>query len=199
MACDICLRDYHTKDLAFLCTIDARNRLYPPRLTHAQLLLENDSLKAKVIATDSPTSPSALEAQRTTLDEESSRIFATASKLRSEIAAARAEIRERRELLEKKRERLGEVRDGIVEARKAEKEDVERAMRVSKLKWAQVAEESARYRAFLCQEAARLYGLKKTKPSGSGGGSKYVYYLARQPVVDLTNMNGKPIFYTEGI
>ena len=67
------------------------------------------------------------------------------------------------------------------------KEEVERKTGVGRLHWAQAAEETARYRAFLCTEAARLYGVKKTKSSAG----KYTYHIARLPVVELTNMNSK--------
>jgi hypothetical protein len=193
MACDICLRDVHTKDLAFLCPVDARNQLYTPRLALAHLYLENDSLKSQVTDT-LPTPP-----ERTiAVEEDTSRILAAAQKLRSEIAAARAEVRERRAALEKKREQLAEAREKVEGERRRQKvrDEVERKTSIRRLQWAQAAEEMARHRAFLCNEAARLYGVKK----GKGSGGKYVYYLARLPVVELTNMNGKlPLFHEYSI
>ncbi|KAK0383964.1 hypothetical protein NLU13_8053 [Sarocladium strictum] len=182
MACDICLRDVHTKDLAFLCPVDARNQLYAPRLALAHLLLDGDTLKAQV------TDISPLPSERTTtVQDDTTRILASAEKLRSDIQAAREEIRQRRAALERKREQLGEVREKVVGERRRQKvrDEVERKTSVRRLQWAQAAEEMARHRAFLCNEAARLYGVKK----GKGSGGKYVYYLARLPVVELTNMN----------
>lgn len=184
MACDICLRDAHTKDLAFLCPVDARNQLYAPRLALAHLYLEGDSLKAQI--TDHK--PSAVD-RTAAVEDETSRLVEAAERLRAEIQAARAEVRERREALSRKREMMGEARQRVEGERRRErlKEEVERKTGVGRLQWAQAAEETARYRAFLCTEAARLYGVKKTKSSAG----KYTYHIARLPVVELMSMNSK--------
>ncbi|XP_044719932.1 vacuolar sorting and autophagy-related subunit [Hirsutella rhossiliensis] len=192
MECDICFRGYDAKRLPFLCAVDARNQIYQGRINTLQLLFENEKLQNDVdhVLTDS-TKPTkdALDlvlAQQRLAEDRTDQILAAADKLREEIQAARDEVKARKSALARRKSDLASVSDGLLERRARQQHEVDKSTQMLRFRWSQSAQDLARTRAFLCNEAVRLYGLKRTKKGSTG---RYDYHIGRVPVVDLTSMD----------
>lgn len=188
MDCSICQREHDAKRRPFLCAVDARNLIYESRIAHAQALIQNELYQSKIanILKSSPSSGN-ISSQKLTAEEDTQRILAAAQKLKLDIQKARDDIQERKTAILRRRQELVSVRKDAEERRPKLMRDLRRNAENVSDRWFQDADEMASTRSFLCLEAARLYGLKKTK--GSGG--RHNYSLGRIPVVDLTGMNCK--------
>ncbi|KAK2594797.1 hypothetical protein QQS21_007484 [Conoideocrella luteorostrata] len=192
MQCDICHRGHDAQKLPFLCAVDARNNLYEGRMRNLQAILENENLQDNIASlfTDSDkTSPIALEqslARQCIAEDRTNQILAAAEKLREEIKAAREEIRTRKGQLARRRSDFASVSDGLVQRRVIQEQELVKSAQVLRFRWAQKAEATANTRAFLCTEAIRLYGLRRTKKGSSG---RYDYHLGRVPIIDLAGMD----------
>ncbi|CAM1504519.1 Fc.00g021100.m01.CDS01 [Cosmosporella sp. VM-42] len=187
MECDICQRGHDAKRLPFVCAVDARNQIYEGRIKNLQLLMENADLQKQVSdLLEGKEAIEKLQAQQRMAEDRTTQILAAADQLRNEIKAAKDEIQARKAALTHRRSDLSSSSEGVAERRVKQQAEVEKSIDMVKYRWAQSAEDMARTRCFLCKEAARLYGLKRTKKASSG---RYEYYLGRVPVVDLTAMN----------
>ncbi|KAH8899361.1 hypothetical protein GQ53DRAFT_741482 [Thozetella sp. PMI_491] len=202
MNCSICRRQHSAQKLPFLCAVDARNVLYDGRVETARALLETEELERQVNealslsdpagATSKPPSAARARLERLRSEEAAARdrtqqIMAQADKLRAEVEAARKEIREKKESIEKRKEELATVSDGITGRRSRQLDDTQRAIQVTKYKWARSADTMAATRAFLCEEAARLYGLRQIKK-----GNARRYELGGIEIADLHTMSNMP-------
>lgn len=191
MDCDICRARHDAKRKPFLCAVDARNRIYDLRMTNVHSLVENESLQQQIshllADTTRPTKDAmdAAFAQQRLTDDRTGQILAAADRLRDEIKAARDEARARRAALARRKSDLASVSNGLPERRAKQQKVVEQSTQMVSFRWSQSAEDMARTRAFLCTEALKLYGLKRTRKGSSG---RYEYSMGRVPVVDLTSM-----------
>jgi len=188
MDCDICHRGHDPQRLPFLCTVDARNQVYDARLKNLHLLIENDTLQAQIAkaSADGPATADLTLAHQRLAEDRADQILAAADKLRTEIQAARDEIKTRRAALARRRSDLSSVSTGLADRRARQQHEVEKSTQMLRFRWSQGAEEMAQTRAFLCTEALRLYGLKRTRKSNT---SRYDYQIGKVPIVDLTSMD----------
>lgn len=193
--CDVCRRPHDSRRLPFLCAVDARNRLYEGRLQSAVAMMDNDALEHKVNAALSSN-----ESMRTAVMDEwrsleaaamdkTSQIIAQADRLKVEIDAALQEISRKREMISRRRSDLASVSSGIPSRRSRQLDEVERAIQMTRYKWNRCAGTMAATRAFLCEEAARLYGLRQVKK-----GSSKRYEIGGVEIVELHAMNGKSCY-----
>lgn len=192
MECDICHRGHDAQRLAFLCAVDARNSLYEGRMQNLQLILENEVLQNQVNDFSAESTSEGKDAfdlslaQHGVAEDRTNQIVATANKLRDEIEAAREEIRTRKAALARRRSDLASVSHGLAERRMRKQQELDKSAQMVKFRWSQRAEATANTRAFLCTEAIRLYGLKRSRKGSSG---RYEYQIGRVPIVDLTAMD----------
>jgi hypothetical protein len=206
MQCDICLRSGSSK-LPFLCPVDARNALYEPRIQHARVLLEKDALDKQISAITAPeeTEPVAgysgagtsepksfldVEnslAETAAAEERTRRIIEAADELKGKVQAARADIARRRAILERRRSELATAANGQDLRRAKSLEDLEKKTKMTNYKWNQLHTTTAQSRAFLCGEAAKLYGLQRLRSSNGGWSNEYS--IANVNIVDLRAMN----------
>jgi hypothetical protein len=197
--CDVCRRP-HSQKLPFFCAMDARNQLYETRLQNAKLLIENDILEHQINAIVSPPQDatrqedSAVKAQlvqswkseQAAALDRTSQIIAQAERLRLESDAARKELHDRKESIRRRQSDLVSVSEGIAARRSRQVEDIERSIHMSNYKWNRSADQMCATRAFLCEEAARLYGLRQVRK----GASKR-YEIGGVEIIELHAMNGK--------
>ncbi|KAL2256658.1 hypothetical protein VTK26DRAFT_1347 [Humicola hyalothermophila] len=198
MNCSICHRPHHARKLPFLCAVDARNRLYESRVEYARALIENEEVESRVNAVladeesgereqKQPCSSARiawLTAEEQAAADRTSQIIAQADRLKDEIDAARREIAERKNAIARKKSDLAAVTAGTLARRNRQLEEVERSTQRLKYKWNRSADTMAATRAFLCEEAARLYGLRQVKK-----GSAKRYEIGGVEMFDLHAMN----------
>lgn len=203
MECGICHREHHPQRLPFLCAVDARNSIYEPRISHLQLLVQNESLRRQVdedlglshrhpFDARTKTALDASNARTNLIEDRTSQILAAADALRNEIKAARDEIRAKKSALERRRSELASTSEGLKESRQRRLASLRKSTDELKVKWDGTAGELSESRKFLCLEAASLFGLKQV-PAGVGPSlhSRHVeYYLGQVPITDLTDLNG---------
>jgi hypothetical protein len=207
MQCDICFRTGGRK-LPFLCPTDARNQLYEARIQNAQVLLEQDTLKQEIAtllssyphsdkATKAQTLPSRLESdeavsERAQAIDRTQQIIAHADELQVKLDKAREEIAKKKDILARRRSELASATNGVEARRARQNDEVERAIRMIKYKWNNIHSVTATSRAFLCGEAARLYGLRKIRRTSDGSEE---YRIGGISIVDLRAMNCEsPLF-----
>ncbi|WQF87425.1 hypothetical protein CDEST_12439 [Colletotrichum destructivum] len=196
MNCNVCQRPHNPQRLPFLCAVDARNHCYEGRLKNLQLLMENESLQNQINALlaqdasgDAPNPTIAAEHSTSELkraEDRTDHIIAQADKLRDEIAAARREIVDRKAAIACRKSELASASSGIAVRRNRQLEESERSISVAKYKWARSADQMSSTRAFLCMEAAKLYGLRRVK---KGSSSRYDFKIGGVDIVDLSSMN----------
>jgi predicted nucleic acid-binding Zn-ribbon protein len=193
MECDICYRGHHPQRLPFICAVDARNQAYEGRLKNLQILLENETLRSQIgglIADKGKPGTDALEAARADqarAQDKTAQILEAADRLRDDIKAARDEIRARKADLARRKADLATVSDGLADRRTRQLNDVQRSTQMLRYRWSQSAEEMAGTRAFLCAEAADLYGLRRVASKIKKNAAEY--YLGRVPIIDLMSLN----------
>lgn len=190
MECDICFRGHDANRLPFVCAVDAQNQVYQGRFQSLRLLFESEKLQADIdqAVTDSPQpSLDLMFVQQRQVQDRTDQILAAADKLRAEIQAARDEVRARKLALARRRSDLASVSGGLLDRRARQHHEVDKASQILRFRWSQSAQELAHTRAFLCSEAVRLYGLKRTKKGSTG---RYDYHIGRVPVLDLATMDG---------
>lgn len=199
MQCDICFRTGGHK-LPFLCPTDARNVLYEPRLENARVLLEKDALDHQVTAiisndkTAGPTFTSvrtSWDIEKTNIEadlhiDRTQQIIAQADELRKKIDAAKAEIAQKKAAIARRKSELTSASNGLEARRAKHLEDIEKKTKTTKYKWNQMHYTTTQSRAFLCAEAAILYGLRRTKETDVWLDE---YSIAGIPIVDLRSMN----------
>jgi hypothetical protein len=206
MQCDICFRTGGSR-LHFLCPTDARNRLYEPRIQNAQVLLEKDALDQQITTLLSPlsqapgqkitssqgpaTGPSlaAILAEKEQIVNRTQQIITQADELRAKVENAREEIAKKKALLARRKSDLASALNGVDSRRTRQVEDVEKGIRMTKYKWNQGHATTAASRAFLCGEAAKLYGLKRARRNNG----LEEYRIGGVSIIDLRIMNSKVI------
>jgi hypothetical protein len=202
MQCDICFRTGGQR-LPFLCPTDARNQLYVYRVQNAQMLLEKDALDQEISALVSNPSGGAVQEEdhdrigRTTAEvteilaerqqavERTERIIAHAEELRIKVEQARQELTQRKVKLSGKKSELASASSGLAARRARRTEDAEKSIRMTKYKWNQAHTVTASSRAFLCGEAAKLYGLRRVRRSSG----TEEYKIGGISIVDLRTLN----------
>ena len=197
--CAICRRPHNAKKLPFYCAVDARNVLYETRIEVAQALIETEDAERRAEAVlpsqegvpkDQKPKPGAhadwLRAEEAAARDRTSQIIARADLLRSEIDAARREIVAKKDLIARKRSDLAAVSAGIPTRRSRQLEEVERSNQRLRYKWNRSIDTMAGTRAFLCEESARLYGVRQVKK-----GSVKRYEIGGVEIFDLHAMNSE--------
>ncbi|TQS35512.1 hypothetical protein Golomagni_04067 [Golovinomyces magnicellulatus] len=197
MQCDICLRPGGSK-LPLLCPTDARNYLYEPRIKNAIALIEKDALDQQVTASlsqsnESPDSVSvttsisaiAIQAERDQVSDRTQLIIAKADELRDKVERARQDVVRKKTILSQKKLNLASA-SSVINARRSRLiDDIEKSIQMIKVKWSQKHATTMSARAFLCGEAARLYGLKKVRNKSN----KDEYKIGGSPIIDLERLN----------
>lgn len=197
--CDVCRRP-HSQKLPFLCAMDARNQLYEGRLQNAKTLMENDILERQINAIISPFQDDAWQkdssvkarlveswkSEQAAAVDRTSQIIAQAERLRLETDAARKELQDRKESVRRRKSDLVSVSEGIAARRSRQIEDIERSIHMSNYKWNRSADQMCATRAFLCEEAARLYGLRQVRK-----GALKRYEIGGVEIIELHAMNSK--------
>lgn len=198
--CSICHRPHHAQKLPFFCAVDARNHLYESRVEYARALMQAEAAESEANAVlssaaaegagDDAPNPGAraswLTAEERAAADRTSQIIAQADRLKSEVDAARREIAARRDAIARRRSDLAAVTAGTAARRARQLDEVERATQRLRYKWNRSADTMAATRAFLCEEAARLYGLRQIKK-----GSVKRYEIGGVEMFDLHAMNGE--------
>lgn len=208
MQCDICHRDA-SGALPFNCTICARNVLYQPRLKHAQLLLDKESLEKQVdqslsgrlrpVKTSSSSSLEKQEANpawviqrassdQTALEEQTKAIHSHIQILRQETQTMKADIAARRVRLLQRRSELASAQKDHSHAQNTSKEPLEKYIRRITHRWDVLHRKTAESRLLLCREAALLYGLQHRKRK-KGARGRDVFTIGGLPIIDLRDLN----------
>ena len=202
MQCDICLRAGGQK-LPLLCPTDARNQLYEPRIQLAEVLIEKDALDQQITASLSSRSKlgeqevdrpgisrlpvDMIIAEKEQAEDRTQQIIAHADELRANIEKAREEIARRKAATRHRRSEREAISNGLEARRARQMEEVEKAVRMTRYKWNQVHSITASSKAFLCGEAAKLYGLRKVKRNNGAE----EYRIGGVSIVDLRAMNSE--------
>jgi hypothetical protein len=114
-------------------------------------------------------------------------IIAHADELRIKVEKAREEIAKKKAIIERRKSELAAASNGVEARRTRQIEEVEKSIRMSKYKWNQTHAVTASSRAFLCGEAAKLYGLRWVKKNGG----LEEYKIGGIGIIDLRAMNSK--------
>lgn len=197
--CDICHRAHDGTKLPFLCVVDARNRLYEARVQNATSLIRNDNLEQQVnalisssqdenerTASSNKVRVANWKSEQAAAVDRTAQIIAQADKLKAEVDAARKEIQARKDGLSRRKSDVAAVSEGIAARRNRQIEDIERSVQMSKYKWNRSADAMAATRAFLCEEAARLYGLRQIRK-----GNQKRFEIGGVEIIDLHALNSE--------
>jgi len=184
MNCSICHRPHGAKKLPFLCAVDARNRLYESRVEIAQALIQNEEAEWQAGRVSDAHAASVCEEQAAR--DRTSQIIAQADRLRAEVDSARKEIDAKKDAITRRKSDLLSVSSGSAARRSRQLEETERSSQRIKFMWNRSAETMAGTRAFLCEEAARLYGLRQVKK-----GNTKRYEIGGIEIIDLHAMNSE--------
>ena len=208
MQCDVCQRTASGK-LPFNCTLCARDTLYQPRLKHAQILLEKESIEKQIersvggdprIARSSSSSSSGKQevnpawtiqrglADQTTAEEQTQAIHTHLQLLRQEIHKMKAEIVTRKARLVRRRSELASAKQELSHSQDTAQEPLEKTIRRTTHRWDVLYAKTAESRLFLCREAARLYGLQQHKRK-KGVRARDMYTIGGTPIADLRDLN----------
>jgi hypothetical protein len=187
MSCNVCGRLHNVEKLPFLCVVDARNELYEHRFAHAHALIEREKLENQANTAiveegrfDTLQTSQQLSADRT------NQIIAQADRLRQEVEQAKKDLAKRRAALRSRKADFDTVTEGVDARRARQLKEMETSISVVKYKWRQIAEITATNRAYLCMEAARLYGLRRVKKANVAK-----YEIGHVEMVELFGMNSK--------
>jgi hypothetical protein len=202
MQCNTCSRTGGRK-LPFLCTTDARNQLYEPRIQNARVLLEKDALDQEIttLLASKPdhddTHPhkavtdrldlGRLLAKRDQAADRTQQIIAHADELRVKVEQAKEELAKKKAVISRRKSELTSALNGIEARRKRQTEEVEKSIRMTKYRWNQTHSVTASSRAFLCGEAAKLYGLRRVRRNGD----LEEYCIGGIAIMDLRSLNSK--------
>ena len=200
MQCDICLRTGGHK-VPFLCPTDARNRLYEPRIQHARVLVEKDALDQEITtlvasrpshdgpsphkATTDQTDVSGLLAETDQTVDRTQQIIAHADELRAKFEKAKEEITKKKAVISRRKSEFATASNGVEARRRRQIEEVEKSIRMTRYKWNQTHNVTASSRAFLCGEAAKLYGLRRVRRNGG----LEEYRIGGITIMDLRSLN----------
>lgn len=171
-------------------------------MQHAQVLLENDALDKRI--TSLLTSHSEVTEQddlpavsrqlvdRLTIEKEQAvdrtqQIIACADELRAKVERAREQAARRKATISRRKLEREQAASGLDARRARQADEVEKSIRMTKYKWNQLHAVTASSRAFLCGEAAKLYGLRRLRRNGV----LEEYMIGGIGIVDLRAMNSK--------
>jgi hypothetical protein len=206
MHCYTCLRAGSSK-LQFLCPTDARNVLYEPRVENIRILLEKEALDRRIteiVSRDVKTTvddttfknaplevTSRWDVERAAAEEQAAidrtrEIIAQADEFRAKIEQARAEIETRKAAISKRKSDLADSKARFEQKTAKLLDSIDKKIKMRKYQWNDMHRETALARAYLCGEAARLYGLRFVK---SPDASSERYYIAGIPIMNLNSMN----------
>ncbi|KAK4141875.1 UV radiation resistance protein and autophagy-related subunit 14-domain-containing protein [Dichotomopilus funicola] len=215
MNCSICHRPHSASKRPFLCAVDARNCVYEARIEYVKALMESEAAERQVdaVATtptsekkrDRQTKEEEIMASRARLDhlrsmesasrDRTAQIISQADRLQAEVESARAAIAEKNARLARRRTELASVSAGTGPRRTRQLGEAEMGLQRLRYKWNRCADSVAETRGFLCEGAARLYGLRQVRKGagggsggGSGGGGKR-YEIGGVEIFDLHAMN----------
>lgn len=203
MQCDICFRPY-SKELPFLCAVDARNQLYPARLEIARVLLEKDALSREVeaetsfaVKSQAPSDSSSARlildrniAEREAAEDRTLQIIAHADELREKINQAKAIRAAKKASVQRRRSELASAKNGFEKPWQARIEEADKSIKRTRFKWNKQSETIAEARTYLCCEAAKLYGLRNGRVKKSGTLSEE-YRIGGISIMDLREMNSR--------
>ena len=205
MQCDVCHRTASSK-LPFNCTTCARDILYQPRLKHAQLLLEKESIEkqversikgsAKSSSSSAPEkqgiSPAWIvrraSAEKTTCEEQTETIHSHIQVLRQETQAMKADIAARRRTLQQKRLELVSAQQELSNFQNTAPEPLTARINKINYRWGKMHAKIAEGRLFLCREVADLYNLQHHRRK-KGVKGRDIYTIGGVPITDLRDLN----------
>jgi hypothetical protein len=124
------------------------------------------------------------KSEREAAIDRTSEIAGMTRQLKTDIDATRKEIERIRGNIGRRKSDLASASNGIDARRSRLLDETERSMQMTRYKWNRGADSMAATRAFLCEEAARLYGLRQVKK-----GNLKRYELGGIDIVDLHAMN----------
>lgn len=115
-------------------------------------------------------------------------IIRKADALRTSVTHARASIAIRKAELAARARALEKARNGLAARQQKALDDLAKASKMNTYRWNHAHALTVQARAFLCYQAANLYGLQRVRARGGGGGEEYMIGGVR--IVDLRYMNG---------
>lgn len=208
MQCYICQRPPSTR-LPFNCPNCARSALYQPRIQHAELLLNIESIGQEVerntggaqlstIASNTTGSYArahptfAIErtaAERVVLTEQTEKILVHAEILRRQVEETKSYLAKQRVENTNRRSDLEAATKKLSQRQGSDFEPVQKSIGRVQSHWDVLHARTAESRTFLCKEAAQLYGLQQRKRKKG----RDLYYIGGLPIPDLRELNSKAI------
>lgn len=209
MQCDICQRT-STSRLPFNCTTCARNALYALRVKHAQILLEGEALgeevEKNVTSRQTRESQSGeqdwlheahpthaierLAAERVVMEEKTATVVARVDTLRKQLEEMKTYISKKKLELYERRSNLEVATKRMNKGPKQDLDPFEKDIRRTQSRWESLHSKTAEARAFLCREAAHLYGLQQRKRK-KGMPGRDLYLIGGAPICDLRDLNSR--------
>ncbi|KAJ4408667.1 hypothetical protein N0V85_004198 [Neurospora sp. IMI 360204] len=185
ICCSLCDRSHHGR-VPFLCAVDARNRLYPLRVQNARALIENEELERTVGEEEASKKPylDRLKTEMAAANARTAEIMAQCERLKRQTEQTRKEVEKKKDVLARKESDLSAMSTGVAARRNRQLEETQESIRRIRFKWAACADTMASTRSFLCEEAARLFGLRQIRK-----GSSKRYELGGVEIIDLHALN----------
>ncbi|KAK3498227.1 UV radiation resistance protein and autophagy-related subunit 14-domain-containing protein [Neurospora crassa] len=188
ICCSLCDRSHHGR-VPFLCAVDARNRLYPLRVQNARVLIENEELE-RTVGEEEAEGPcrkpylDRLKSEVAAANARTAEIMAQCERLKRQTEQTRKEVEKKKDVLARKKSDLAAMSTGVAARRNRQLEETQESIRRIRFKWAACADTMASTRSFLCEEAARLFGLRQIRK-----GSSKRYELGGVEIIDLHALN----------
>ncbi|KAK3354836.1 UV radiation resistance protein and autophagy-related subunit 14-domain-containing protein [Neurospora tetraspora] len=185
ICCSLCDRSHHGR-VPFLCAVDARNRLYPLRVQNARALIENEELERTVGEEEASKKPylDRLKSEMAAANARTAEIMAQCERLKRQTEQTRKEVEKKKDVLARKESDLSAMSTGVAARRNRQLEETQESIRRIRFKWAACADTMVSTRSFLCEEAARLFGLRQIRK-----GSSKRYELGGVEIIDLHALN----------
>ncbi|KAF2806883.1 uncharacterized protein BDZ99DRAFT_500922 [Mytilinidion resinicola] len=224
MECTICTRAIGSELSPFNCATCARATLFPYRAQLAEVLLEREKEAKRVTAVvqgdesaethysirnshttimvdrEKCTMGAELEqtkAETALIKETTTQINEHATMLHQQIEQARKDLAARKAVLAQRRSDLQSVGHNITARRKKELDKVQETIQKTEHSWDKYHSGTVKARVTLCEEAAKLSGLKQKWRKAKDGGLYDVYYIGpgdTLPIVDLRDLNNASFF-----
>lgn len=179
--------------MPFLCAVDARNRLYPLRVQNAQALIENEELERTVGEEESERGSRSkkpyldrLKSEIAAANARTAEIMAQCERLKRQTEQTMKEVKKKKDVLARKESDLSAMSTSVAARRNRQLEETQESIRRIRFKWAACADTMASTRSFLCEEAARLFGLRQIRK-----GSSKRYELGGVEIIDLHALNSE--------
>ncbi|OBT49727.1 hypothetical protein VE04_09554, partial [Pseudogymnoascus sp. 24MN13] len=126
-------------------------------------------------------------AERDAFAARTAEIILKADTLRLSLTHARASIAARKAALAARQRALEKARNGLATRQQRALDDLTTASKMSTYRWNHAHALTVQARAFLCYQAAELYGLQRVRVRGGAVGDEYTIGGVR--IVDLRYMN----------